>query len=505
MVVDVKNLVAAINPDVFCKPEKRSTVKSLVKMEGYLKAAEEAELIESDFMNFENVDLANPFSLQGIRNPVEQHFFNYDISGSPNQILEELYFWILDYVNGAYGKSEKLVDNFVASPGSSLFTENLQKRSAAEQNASRMFGLVNDVVKSITSLIYSLKEYKTLLALYDKLHSKDRAEREAAMMSLKQRWLDRVDIQKGGTSLKQLAITGAQQPNFVFAIDAFMSAQEVGKMPDLNERLKNIIRQRLQEFLVWLEESEDAVRKRYMVEKNYLKAQLSTLKLYASWAKPYLKSAQKLRENAQETSALVNAFNTALFELTLLGIGKYDPAGAVASGDLPRAFERKILRKYSPIVLIDMKFRSTPENVGQHARFRGRVEISFTSFALNEDEISVLKQEIEKDDIGDVLGSIEGATSDTLEQLKEEVEDILEEKKGDVNKDGEDTNPFSALFSIFKSDKKVENGDLSRGVPKDSEYEKVIRSLAIISSRRNCRRLYGTLKKANGMPAFRGE
>ena len=51
MTIDVKKLVAAINPDVFCKPDKKSEVKKIAKEQGILKAAEAAELKETDYID----------------------------------------------------------------------------------------------------------------------------------------------------------------------------------------------------------------------------------------------------------------------------------------------------------------------------------------------------------------------------------------------------------------------------------------------------------------------
>ena len=519
MAVDPKKLIAAISPDIYCKEEKRDEVKEIVKKEGYLKAAKEAEIIDSSFIDINKIRWEKTaLDKKGLSSPLEHHTLEYDIYGNPNQILEELYFWILDYVDSSYGKSFKLIDNFIATPGSSLFSENLQKRSTAEQNASRIMGNINEVIKSILNLIYSIKEYDSVLALYDKAHSKDKDERESAIMSLKQRWLDKVDIQKGGSSIKQLSVTGANQPNFVMLIDAFMfvnSEEEVDKT-QLNDRIKRLVKQRLQEFLIWLKDSEEGLRKRYVVEKNYLKAQMHSLRMYASWAKPYLKAAQKLQERVDDTNpGLVNAFNTALFELTLMGQGKYKIEGDIEQGEIPKFFKDQKMRDYSPVVLIDMKFRSTPESVGQHARFRGKMALEIIGIGLNEDEIEVLKKEIEKDDLGDAIGAVTGATDDSIEKIQKDVDEIMnkekekreEAEKKSKNKD--DSNPFSALFSIFTGDKNKtkdkedEKGekDLSKGIPKDNDYEKVIRSQVILDGRFKCGKLYSTLKKAYNMPA----
>ena len=81
------------------------------------------------------------------------------------------------------------------------------------------------------------------------------------------------------------------------------------------KRVKRILLPRIQEFNIWIEQSEKELRKRYEIERTYLKSQVNSLKLYSRWAKPYLKAAQQLemQEKGREP-ALVKSFNTILLE-----------------------------------------------------------------------------------------------------------------------------------------------------------------------------------------------
>jgi hypothetical protein len=132
---------------------------------------------------------------------------------------------------------------------------------------------------------------------------------------------------------------------------------------------------------------------------------------------------------------------------------------------------------------------------------------------LNEDEIKVLEEQIRQDDLGDMLSLIEGSTTESLEQLKDDINEFLSDKTTDEELEekkkeeaGEDTNPFSALLSIFIPEKKKESPkekDTSLNpIKEDTGTENVIRSQAIIKARQKCRKLYDTFKKINGMPAF---
>jgi hypothetical protein len=218
-----------------------------------------------------------------------------------------------------------------------------------------------------------------------------------------------------------------------------------------------------------------------------------------------LKAAQKLEQRAAETASLVTTFNTSLMELVLLGEIPYKPEDDVNAGELPKSFKKLKVRKYSSVVIVEFRFRSIPERTERGYGFRGRTEIVFTGYGLNEEELKILRKQIEKDDVGDMLQIVEG-TTESLEQLSEDIAHFLEgdkEKKEEKKeKKSEDTNPFSALFepiaNLFKKEEKKE-GDKPKS---DSYEEKIIRSQAIIEARKKCSKIYDSFKKSRNMAAM---
>jgi len=511
MAVDIKKLIAAINPDVFCSDERddrgkkiSDKVKDIVKKEGYLKGAETAELREPNYVDIIDLQFKEgAFKLNGLKYPIEQHSLVYDAS---SQTLEEVYFWILDFVNDVYGSADKLVDNFIASPGSGHFAEFQARQTRMQEEGMKIFGTIGTVLRSIMNIIYDLKEFKLRLAHYEDLNSGDENARGAAKLSLKQIWLDSVDIKRGNSAIKAMA----QQFDYVTLIDGFMAAESLEKLKemDLNDRVRRILEQRVAEFDKWVKESERELKKRFEIEKTYLKSQVNSIRMYSRWVKPYLKASRQLEQNAEESADIVNVFNTVVFELVLLAKGRYNMEKDVAEGELPKAFKNYKMRECTPVTLIEFRFRSIPERVHQQGGYgyRGRVDVMFTSFALNDDELKVLKESIDEDDFGDVYTMIEGATDESLGQLRGDLDELLgEDKKKEAEKEKyeEDVNPFSALFGFLRrEDKKEEKKDLSRGVPGDGDYEKVIRSQVLLKSRADCRKLFDTYKKVHGMPAF---
>ncbi len=508
MAVNIHSLVAAISPDIYCDSSVRKDVKEILKKDGYLKAAEKAKPIKSDVLF--NYDEAKRSALKkwGLKSPIEQHSLTYD---SPAEGLEPIYFWLLDFLNSLFNnKVEKVSDNFSSTVGSGHFSEIGQKQTKMQEEAMKMLGAANQVIKSILNIIYDLKEFKILLSTYDDLKSSDEKTREASRLSLKQRWLDSVDLAKrGNSSIRALSA----QFDWATLIDAFMVANSQKDIDDLdlNDRVKRVLRQRVADFSKWLTVSDSELRKRFEIEKRYLQSQVNTLKLYSRWMKPYLKAAQKLEQKDSSNPALVSTFNTLILELILMANSEYNPKDDVKAGNLPKIFEEGNLglRKYSSIVIVEFNFRGIPQRVSQRGdwAFGGKTELKFTSYALNEQELKIFKEEYEKDNFGDMLQLIEGTTTESMEVLQKDVDEFLQpekEEKKMLVPAGEDTNPFTALFSFLKpmkKGKKKEEWTTAQAIKPDTNYEQIVRSQAIIDAREKCFTTFETFKKSRRMPS----
>src|SRR3989338_5400145 len=317
-----------------------SAKQILGKINPYLYAENCEELLQKYTLP-ENIkaDEVKPKSLG-------EHKVVYD---SSSETLEPIYFYLLDLLDTRGLDPEKIIDNFSSSPGSGHFAELGQRATIMQQQGSKILGDVNTVLRSVLNIIYDLKEFRIRLEHYDNLKSKDNDMVQATMLSLKQIWLDKVDITRGNSSVKAMAFQGG----FQTLLHAFLAIKDEslkddnGNEIDLNDVVKRILRPRIQEFNIWVEQSEKELRKRYELERTYLRSQVNSLKLYSRWAKPYLKAAQQLEmKDMSKDAALVKTFNTILLELTLLGKSKLDVRSAALAGDLPDEFaDEKFLKK----------------------------------------------------------------------------------------------------------------------------------------------------------------
>ncbi|MFH1608308.1 MAG: hypothetical protein ABIA78_04210 [archaeon] len=433
--------------------------------------------------------------------PLSEHVLDYD---SSTETLEPVYFFILDLINDKGFITEKLVDNFTSSPGSGHFSELGQRATIMQQQASQALANVNTVLRSILNIIYDLKEFKIRLQSYDDLKSDDKNTTEAARLTLKQIWLDKVDIAKGNSSVKAMALG---QAGFQTLLDAFLVVKDEkdADKVDLNERVKRILKPRIQEFNIWATSSEQELRKRYQMERTYLKSQVNSLKLYSRWAKPYLKAAQQLeQEDVGRNPAVVKTFNTILLELTILGKSKIGP---------PAELGKIKSRQYYACVLVNFTFRGIPQKVAQqsHYAFGGKATVSFTAYSLNTDELDKLKKELDKSDIQDVLKLIEGSTTESLDQMQDEINSFLKEdapKKEEKKKD--QSNPFLALIGHYNKKEKKE--DAPKKEEKDTKFIPVkpdtwiekthVRPVAEEKAKDEAFDIFDVYKKAHGMPSY---
>jgi len=490
---DVSNIIATVNPkryQDYKTPKELASFKKILKSEKFSNALKAAKA-----------------------KAIDEHNILYD---SSSETLEPIYFWILDFMNDMFGgKVEKIVDNFTSSPGSGHFSELMGKATRMQEEGAKLMQTIGVLIKSLINIIYDLRQFELRFNDYDAAHSKDSIKAEAGLMALKQIWMDSVDMKRGNTSIKAMTFS---QSSFATLIDGFMVAktEKNVKQMDLNDRVKRVLIQKIHEFNKWKELSEKELRKRYEVERSWLKSQVNSLKLYSRWAKPYFKAAEELTMDSPN-AAIVKAFNTIYMELTIFGKNKINVEEEAFDKNIPIEFKNiKTKRDYFACVLVSFKFRGVPQRAGQHYVFGGRADVKFQAYALNQDELDLMQARLDESDISEALKLIQGATEESLDQMKEDLDYFLKDE-GDrelesVQKaESNDVNPFSALLGLGNSktkkvtsvSKDVDTARIDKlkteGVKPDNYKESVLRSLAESNARENCFSVFNIYKKAHGM------
>jgi len=341
--------------------------------------------------------------------------------------LEPAYYWVLDFLREDLGYNvEKIYDQFAAAEASGYFGELGARRTAMEKRAMEVMQTLGVIVKSILQLLWDLREFELRIDHYDKLKSKKKEEAEAADGALKAIWLTEVDIKKGRGSVNLLT----QDLHFVTLRDAFMVAKSIADIPkmDLNERVKRILKYKIKEYQDWLKRSEAELRKRFQVEKSWLKSQVNAMKLYTKWARPYLLATKKLfpaerLETGMEE--IVTAFDVMRIDLIVFG---QKPIEAIPrkGGRAPKKVEipNEGDKLYAALE-VEFRFRTTPsgEPSKGHYTQRGKVDMHFRPYALTGEEIKKIKT-LEEDE---VLQFLEGMTTESLHAMRDDLAKYVEE------------------------------------------------------------------------------
>ena len=490
MAVSIAQIIGKINPKLYAE-----NGKELLKKYGSPDKIPAEEVKPKTITYSKQKDGSLKISETGNQ---ATHTLTYE---SYAESLEPVYFFIIDLMTTRGFPPEKLIDNFSSTLGSPYFSETGLKLTRMQDEVTKMMQSIGVITRGILNVIYDLKEWKIFLQSYDDLKSPKKETRDAALLSLKSRWMDKVDMLKGQGSINALT-TG--QLGFQTLRDAFLivkDEKDVDKL-DLNDRVKRILKPRIQEFNTWVENSGKENRKRYEIERNYLKTQVSSLKLYSRWLKPYLKTTQNLQEKeAGRNPNLVKMFNRLILELTLLGKSKVNVKDSAIGGRLPRDLAKiTTKRDYYSCVLVDFVFRAVPTQ----GNLIGKAEITFRAYALNSDELKKLDEEMEKSDLGDALRLIEGATTESIGQMEEEINYFLEEseKQEEKEKSSGGSNPFVALFGGYNQSEKKDSKKTIIVNPDNWIEKENIRPLAAAGAEEVNYWFFDVYKKAHGMASF---
>ncbi|MEM4818841.1 MAG: hypothetical protein QXQ91_00780 [Nanopusillaceae archaeon] len=417
---------------------------------------------------------------------------------NPRYRLEQIYFWLLDFLRDNLKLNVlKISDEFGSSIASAFFTDIVRREITILDNATKLGGLINTIIKSIISID---NEYRTIIAeriaRYDELKSDNPEISFVALKALKSIWLDNVDSKKGATSLMNLR----GRLGYSTIVDLFIAVEYEEKLRELikkeivnksvlshnnfidisyyeknnivNERVISILKSRLTEFYNWLEQSEKYIRERERMLKAYLIHQINSLVYYTEIAKPYLKAAKMLIQKNYDNPDLVKSLESVMIEIDLLAS---DAEKEISEWDFNK--KELVTKKYIPVYEINILSRSrptlqaiSPERSPIYTYF-GRIDIIYRAYLLEKSEYDEL---IASKEIEDLL-YIEGLTEEFLKQIASAIcnyyifdkiisnKDLLEEtkkyfKKTDIKKPEDITWTREFIENLERVDKNITRG-----------------------------------------------
>ena len=335
--------------------------------------------------------------------------------------MEETYFWILNYLKYdlSFPVVEKITDIFSSSENSSFFGQASQRLGIQQDKIQTILATVGKMLKDLFSLVRELRIIDERMQAYGDWETK---HSKAADSTLKEIFINLVENQGG--QMKTASVYGlAQNLGYTTLPDLFFNTKvfkkdEIDRVVDgipTNNNVKNVLRRKLYEFVVWKEKTQIEMKNRRKFNLHYLRQHWAVIKMYMGWLKPYLRNTKRLSMNEDQIMGpeIISAFETAAIEIEILA---YNP-----------------LKEPSPCALVTFKYSvkpslsyQQPESYQRGAVHVGKVDIAFRSYGWTKKEIEAYKKYREQEEL-ELLGVIDASLKAAMDALSEDLEKYLAE------------------------------------------------------------------------------
>ncbi len=343
---------------------------------------------------------------------------------NPNSSLEEGYFWVLEHLRVDRGFFDiiKITDSY-ASTEASAFWGNQQQRLGAQQGQAQ--GLLANIGKFVKELFQMVRELRIIDERLDAYENWQKSP--SADVTLKSIFTDQVE---GGTKNPQSVFGLAQSVGFTILPDIFFSTRVYDKNTldqviegmHYNTNIKNVLRRKLYQFIVWKEQTHKELKNRRTFNIRYLHQHWAIIKLYMQWAKPYLKNVQRLQmqDGREDDPELISSFDNNLSEIEI--IAKKPPVGANKAGK----------GGFYPVLVITFTFRTRPEmavrkEYQQGPAHMGRLQMDFRSYSWTDEEIQNYKKMRDRETI-ELLGILDTHLNDVMDALGDDFQAYIDER-----------------------------------------------------------------------------
>lgn len=342
--------------------------------------------------------------------------------------MEETYFWILNQLRYdlSFPNVEKITDIFSSSENSSFFGQASQRIGIQQDKVQTILATIGKMVKDLFALVREMRIIDEKLVAYESWDKKSKS----ADTTLKQVYIDFAESQGGQT--KPSSVYGLAQslgyatlPDFFFNTRVYTKDEIdsiVDKLPT-NNNLKNVLRRKLFEFIVWKEKTGIELKHRRKFNLHYLRQHWAIIKMYMGWMKPYLRNVKRLTMNEDQILSpdIVSAFETAALEVEIIAYNKN--------------------MKVSPCIMVTFKYfvkpslsYQQPESYQRGPIHVGKVDISMRSYGWTQHEITAYKKYREKEEM-QLLSIIDASLKSAMDALSDDLEKYLAEAGEDEFKE----------------------------------------------------------------------
>jgi len=458
---------------------------------------EESEFVNiSDFGSFQTADQvdedAYPAPSCRYRAVIER----------PSQNVEEIYYWFLNFLRNdmSFPQIDKIYDVSSASESSALWGHVGQRLGIQQDRASQYLRGMSELIRTLFQIVRELRILDERLEPY--AHWK---ENKSADITLKGVFAQLVE---GGANNPDSIYSLSMKHGYTVLPDLFMNTHvyaledidkevDQGSCKEFNNVVKTVLKRKLYAYINWKLKTEKEFIARRKFQIQYLRQHWKTIQLYMTWARPYLRAAQRLasRDSHINSADFIGAFDMSRTEIEILA-------------KTPLKTDSK--NKHFGCVIATFSYKTKPiltykpDSHQQMPSHLGSCEITLRSYTWHEKDIIAYKKLRQTEDIellklaGDQVSSAFDALKDELEKYLEEAELSDEDKRKEVEKKKEEDakaaeelkkqhdrkarfEPFSSIGSGFvdlgksffdfpKKEKKKDDGEYT---PEKSELKKL--------------------------------
>ena len=410
----------------------------------------ERDEIETAINQMQKVDWPKPNGPMPTRRLVYESF---------QKSIEACYFWSLNHWRYDQGMPviEKITDTFAASEHSSFFGVQQQRLGLQQDKVSQFLATIGKMVKEMFQVVREVRIIDERLKYYEDSDSPNEHIAAPADITLKGIFIDLVE---GGSKNPSSVYGMAAQLQFTTLPDLFFmihprTSREVGPVVeklDFNRKVKEVLMRKLYSYVRWKEETHKEMITRRSFTIKYLRQHFASIRLYITWAKPYLKNCARLatEESKISTPDLIAAFEGSMVEIEILT--KMKP---------------KQNKKYFGVCIQTFEYRTRPSLSYQQEGYQrgpihvGETKIAWRSYVWTQKDIDNYKAMRNHEDY-ELLAYVDDSVKAAMEALGEDLERYLKEA-GETNipgqaKPGEKKEahlaksflePFMAPFKIF--------------------------------------------------------
>lgn len=378
--------------------------------------------------------------------PIQRYFVEYY---QPAEAVEPLYYYCHQLARDLqFVDFIKITDVFAATEQSAMYGAAQQRLGLAQDRVAQYLRVINDMVKGLFQIIRELRILDERLSYYDRSTEKGPMGQQAEI-TLKGLWIDLVE---GGAKNPASVLGLSQQLGFAVLPELFFSQHrkplvkvqaddpeaEAKRSDDIkeksmelaqritdlafNNKAKEVLARKLTQFYVWKDSTERELRWRRTFMIKYFRQYYATIKLYISWARPYLKQLRRLQLDVSkiDEATLVSAFEGSMIELEVLmrkPVSNKNPFYAVVLLTVEHTTQPKLS------FAVEGGFHRGPLHTG-------RTFLTWRSYAWTDEDIKNYRRYRETQDfellssvdstLAAALGSVEGEIKAYLEELGEE-------------------------------------------------------------------------------------